>query len=285
MPLPKRCIFCQEKTKLTKEDFFPQWFRELYPASPESQKARLNAEVSWHELDKATGEVVTKIAPSKLARPGDLADQTLRIACAACNSGWMSRLQQAAKPHLLPYIEGKWTRPSPAARKVISSWATMFAMVVEFGDEPSAVVPPIERAVFRRDQRPPIGAHVWAGRLTGDLPYWFHRRALRATLDPNERSGLPNAQLTTITLGHLLLQVYLTTSDLSPFDPVERAVEQGISPLWPLNLKATWNSRLTIRDKEAARDFAYRHINDEVLRGLAVPYQRSSSGFFRGGVD
>lgn len=92
LPLPKRCIFCQSRTKLIREDFSPKWFRELYPAPPLNEAARLKAEVSWHERDTATGEIATVVAPSKLARPGDLADQTLRIACADCNSGWMSSL-------------------------------------------------------------------------------------------------------------------------------------------------------------------------------------------------
>jgi hypothetical protein len=275
MPLPKRCIFCQKKTKLTREDFFPQWFREIYPAPPESEKARLNAEISWHERDATTGEIITIVAPSKLARPGDLADQTLRIACASCNNGWMSQLQQAAKPHLIPYIQGKWEPPNQAFRNVISSWATMFAMVVEFGDEPSAVVPAIEREVFSRDLRPPIGAQVWAGRLAGDLPYWFHRRALCLTLDMNEKAGTPNAQLTTITLGHLLLQVYLTTSDLAAFDPIKRCVEHGLFPLWPSDHRAPGNRKLPIRDKEAARDFAYRHVVDDILHGVITPLQQT----------
>jgi hypothetical protein len=282
MALPKHCIFCQEKAKLTREDFFPQWFRQLYPAPPESQSARLNAEVSWHERDRATGEIVTRIAPSKLARPGDLADQTLKVVCATCNNGWMSRLQQDAKPHLSPCIQGNWSPPSQKARKVLSAWATMFAMVVEFGDEASAVVPPIERQVFMRDLQPPLGGWVAAGRLAGDLPYWFHRRALRLTLDPTEPAGLPNAQLTTIALGHLLLQVYLTTSDLGPFNPGQRCVEHGLSPLWPLDVEGPTNQELPIRDKEATREFAYRHVAEHVLTGLAAPYRRDSSGLIGG---
>lgn len=272
VPLPKHCIFCQDRVKLTREDFFPQWFRELYPAASESGKSRLNAEVSWHERDTDTGEIVTVIAPSKLARPGDLADQTLRIVCGPCNNGWMSRLQQAAKPHLIPYIHGRWAKPSRATRQVISSWATMFAMVVEFGDEPSAVVPSIEREVFRRDQRPPIAAYVWAGRLAGDLPYWFHRRSLRLTLNPSDIAGPPNAQITTIVLGHLLLQVYLTTSELTPFDPIDQCTKHGLFPLWPLSLKAAGGEQPPVRDKDAVRDFAYRHISVGVLRGLATPF-------------
>lgn len=274
VPLPKHCVFCQKKAKLTREDFFPKWFRDLYPASRESEKSRLNAEVSWHELDATTGKIVTVVAPSKLARPGDLADQTLRIACGDCNNGWMSRLQQAAKPHLLPYIQGRWTKPGRDARRLISSWATMFAMVVEFGDEPSAIVPPIEREIFMRDRRPPIGSYVWAGRLTGDLPYWFHRRALRLAGNPSEVVGPPNAQLTTIVLGHLLLQIYLTISDLEAFDPVYRCAESGLFPLWPLRQKPLGPDLPLVRDGAQVRDFAYRNLTPGVLRGLAVPFPR-----------
>jgi hypothetical protein len=282
MALPKRCIFCQEGAKLTREDFFPRWFREIYPASPESQKSRLNAQVSWHERDAKTGEIVTNIAPGKLARPGDLADQTLKVVCGPCNNGWMSRLQQEAKPCLIPYIKGRWVRPGRQARKIISLWATMFAMVVEFGDEPSAVVPPVEREVFMRDLKPPLGARVWAGRLAGDLPYWFHRRAMRLTLDPSEVAGLPNAQLTTIVLGHLLLQVYLTTSDLEPFNPVQRADELGLVPLWRFDPSPPRGRQLPVRDKESARELAYRHIDEGILPGLAAPYHRDSYGLLGG---
>lgn len=283
--LPKRCIFCQKKAKLTKEDFFPQWFRELYPAPEESRNARLNAEVCWYERDESTGELVVVVAPAKLARPGDLADQTLRVVCAACNNGWMSRLQQAAKPHLMSYIDGKWPPFSRLDRKIISSWATMFAMVVEFADEPRAVVPPIERQVFMRDLHPPMGANVLAGPLAGDLPYWFHQRTWRLTFDPNEVPDRPNARLTTVTLGHLLLQVYLTTSDLVAFDPVQRCVDHGLVPLWPMDLQVRGRRQLPIRDKEAARDFAYRQVSDAVIPGVLAPYKRHNSGLFGGGRD
>lgn len=285
MALPKRCIFCQARTKLTREDFLPQWFRELFPAPLGSEKLRLNAEVSWFEREASTGDLVMIVAPGKLARPGDLADQTLRIACAPCNNGWMSRLQQDAKPHLTPYILGGWSPFSQDARNVVSSWATMFSMVVEFGDEPSAVVPPVEREVFMRDLRPPIGAYVWAGRLCGDLPYWFHRRALRLTVDPRDRKREPNAQLTTIVLGQLLLQVYLTTSDLTAFDPIERAFEQGLCPLWPLEPGAPTGVDLPIRNGEAVRAFAYRQLDSTVRPGLASAYRRDGSGISRGGRD
>jgi hypothetical protein len=161
----------------------------------------------------------------------------------------------------------------------------MFAMVVEFADEQSAVVPPIERAVFRRDQQPTLGAHVWAGRLAGDMPYWFHRRGLRAAHSIFDPPGRPNAQITTIALGHLLLQVYLTTSDLKPFDPEQRALEQGLSPLWPLKLKGPGHHRATVRGETAARDFAYTHLTEDYIPGVTTRYRRSSSGFLGGATE
>lgn len=284
VPLPKRCIFCGAKEKLTKEDFFPEWFRKLYPATEEDRRSRLNAEVSWYETDPASGELVARKAKSRMARAGDLADQTLKVVCGPCNNGWMSRLQQSAKPFLLPYIKGKWPRPGRPARKVISSWATMFAMVVEFGDEESSVVPQIERQVFRRDQQPTLGAHVYMGRLAGDLPCWFHRRCVRVATSPLD-TGPPNAQLTTITLGHLMLQVYLTTSDLKPFDPRQRAIDESLTPLWPLKLEAPGHHRLLVRDAEQARAFAYRHVADEVYAAPFTPVKRRPSGLGGGGLD
>lgn len=280
--LPKRCIFCDVEGKLTREDFFPEWFRKLYPAPAGSRGARLNAEATRPEVDPATGRIVVNIVPTSLARPGDLADQTLRVVCAPCNNGWMSRLQEAARPILTPYILGKWPRPTRAGRAVMSSWAAMFAMVIEFGDEPSAIVPPIEREVFRYDRRPPIGAMVWAGRLAGDLPYWFHRRTLRVTDDSTEIMVVPNGALTTIVLGHLMLQVYLTTSDLEPIDPVERADRLGLTILWPLRETSPRHHRLPTRDADAIRDLAYAPLNAEMRLGVPMPYVRDLTGFGRG---
>lgn len=220
-----------------------------------------------------------------MARTGDLADQTLKVVCAPCNNGWMSRLQQSAKSYLLPYIQGKWPRPGRPARKAISSWATMFAMVVEFGDEESSVVSQIERQVFKRDLQPTLGAYVYMGRLAGDLPYWFHRRCVRLATGRFDAAGPPNAQLTTIVLGHLMLQVYLTTSDLIPFDPRQRAIDESLSPLWPLKLEAPGHHRLIVRDAGEARAFAYRHVAQEVYAAPFTPVKRDRFGLGGGGLD
>lgn len=228
--LPKACIFCGSHGKLTKEDFFPHWFRKLYPRPADAAKQRLNAQATWFERDRLGGHLVRKIGRSILARGGDLADQTLRVACARCNNGWMSALQERAKPHLLPYIRGEWEPLEPEARKVITSWATMFAMVTEFGDQQSAAIPRVERLVFSRDQEPLLDSYAWAGRLAGDLPYWFHQRPMRLAYGEHDVEGQVNAKFTTITLGRLLLQVYTTTSDLKVFDPQARAIEHGLVP-------------------------------------------------------
>ena len=269
VPLPKACIFCGVRAKLTREDFFPVWFRQLYPRPEDFATRRINAEGSWNEVDPQTGKLITKIAKSRMAGSGDLADQTLRVVCASCNNGWMSRLQEAARPHLLPYIQGSWPRLSPRTRERISSWAAMFAMVTEFANPQRVAIPAIERKVFSHDLRPPIGSYIWVGRLAGDLPYWFHQRALRMAEDSLD-VGPVTSQITTITLGHLLLQVYTSTSDLLAFDPKARAKEQGLVLIWPASAKPVRASDLPVRDAEQVRDLAYTHLTDAVLPGVAT---------------
>lgn len=277
IPLPKACIFCGQKGSLTREDFFPNWFREIFPRPAGFEKQRLGAQASWHEIDP-DGNVVLRVGASHLARPGDLADQTLRVVCSPCNNGWMSRLQQAAKPVLLPYVTGRWRYPETTARRLMASWATMFAMVTEFCDEQSSAIPALERLVFSRDQQPLIGSCVWAGRLSGDLPYWFHHRALRLAVDLQEITGPPNAQVTTITLGSLFLQVFTTTSDLSAFDPLARAEMHGLALVWPARRRPLKTTPLPLRTGEQARDLAYTHLSPYVFPGI-------STGLAKRGAD
>jgi hypothetical protein len=55
------------------------------------------------------------------------------IVCTDCNSSWLSRIQENAKPHLLPLLEGKTNIVIGAtAQKAIATWATMATITGEF---------------------------------------------------------------------------------------------------------------------------------------------------------
>lgn len=39
---------------------------------------------------------------------GDMLTDTIPCVCERCNSGWMSRLQTRAKPHIVPFLQATW---------------------------------------------------------------------------------------------------------------------------------------------------------------------------------
>jgi hypothetical protein len=55
----------------------------------------------------------TTTRPGPLHRKGDARSQKLKVVCKACNSGWMSELQDRTKPVLLPLL----TRQRKATRR------------------------------------------------------------------------------------------------------------------------------------------------------------------------
>lgn len=63
-----------------------------------------------------------------------LARERCRVACKGCNSGWMSGLDDWAKPILAPLIGGKPFVLTPHNRKILATWAAKTASTAEHGD-------------------------------------------------------------------------------------------------------------------------------------------------------
>src|SRR3954469_13275208 len=84
------CIFCGG-TPLSKEHFFAEWMHDYLPPKP-----------STHYV--AGSDLIGR--PGKMFRPGNVFERHLRVVCKACNSGWMSTLQNEAKPILIPLMQG-----------------------------------------------------------------------------------------------------------------------------------------------------------------------------------
>ena len=135
-----RCIFCGGGN-LSKEHIFPDWLQQYVPRTEARTDHRLN-----RGIEPAFGR--SDFEPGKLTNNGDLASRKLRVACEKCNNGWMSRLQMAAKPLLVPFIAGGWPPLSMEEARIIAAWATMFSMVFEWADPTTAVIPQQQRTKF-----------------------------------------------------------------------------------------------------------------------------------------
>jgi hypothetical protein len=98
----------------------------------------------------------------------------VKIVCADCNSGWMSRLETAARPIFEPLMPG--TRRvilQPSEQRTLAFWIVKTAMTLQLSHptrQPDAI-PGAHYSELYKEQRPPRLCQVWiAGCTHNDRP-------------------------------------------------------------------------------------------------------------------
>lgn len=190
-----RCIFCESAQKLSREHIYADWLKD-YIEKTESH--------TFHLTTFMGGAPVR----GKLYRPGDAHSQRLRVVCSSCNNGWMSRLQEKAKPLLVPLIKDEWPVLNKDTQATIASWIVMTTMVVEFANPETAAIPQKQRTHFMANQKTPPDWSIWIGRQDpeGQHPAYFNHFGRRLL------SGLPHhltahhIQMTTFTIGRFFFK-------------------------------------------------------------------------------
>jgi hypothetical protein len=167
---PGKCIFC-EGGGLSKEHIFAEWMRPYMEPTTATHHY-----VTGSEYRPETGKTEpVYVRKGKLHRTGDTRSQKLYKACIPCNTGWMSRLQERAKPLVLPIILGCWPKLSKVDAAVVAAWATMFTMVAESADPATQASSQVERKLLMVGGAPPKDWIVWAGNYEGrvrDTSFW-----------------------------------------------------------------------------------------------------------------
>lgn len=105
--MARRCIFCGN-APVTLEHVWPQWLLRRY---------------------RVTGLVRT--GPRPVAFSKRSMEIAARCVCKPCNNGWMSELENRARPWLEPMVDGAPTVLDSAAQFAVAAWATKTAMVFE----------------------------------------------------------------------------------------------------------------------------------------------------------
>lgn len=228
-----QCIYCGSYDQMTREHIWADWLKEYIPRDMERHSG-VSATVH-SDQSKSTAKVKR--------REGDFHVRKLKIACKPCNTGWMSRLQTKAKPHLVPMLIGKNISLYRAEQTMLAAWTTMFVMTADYLDGDMVSIMPEERAWFKDHQRPPADWRIWIGRYERPAT---KRRWIHAVLDIVEdepeflASGTPqlsHAQTATILLGKQLI-IHVMSSPAMP-----RTVKQwnllpaaapAMKQIWPI---------------------------------------------------
>ncbi|HEX2095801.1 MAG TPA: hypothetical protein VHF50_00345 [Solirubrobacterales bacterium] len=167
------CIFCGD-TANSREHLLPRWLEKLFPADEPA--------VAFRQVGGVKRSWETK----------RFSETTKRV-CSGCNHGWLSQLEEVAKPILAPAI----TRSHNCAfdlraQWIAAQWAAKTCYVFQ-SQGPEGLVPQMHPALLRMNGRPApsvtvfIGAHYRALRDPANC-FYMQRSLSLATGQGNDKT-------------------------------------------------------------------------------------------------
>lgn len=237
----RRCVFCDSDKDLEREHVWPEWLQRM-DWVPER--------VRQHHVTERDDE---QLADRRWESPPF--SVRVRRVCHDCNHGWMSDLEQAAKPLLVPMIEGRGRALHRDGQRTVATWAVKTAMMFEFTHTEILVVPQEHHHHVARHREPPPQSIVSlaaydAGRF--DAYYRQHPLRVAGTGAGAVDAEGHNGYVATLGISHLVLQVFGHTV------PVELAVERAdwiagsVYDVWPYGDSLTWMPRPALTAKGLA---------------------------------
>lgn len=143
----RACIFCGEPAD-SDEHLLPAWLQRVLPSDePLLHYRQIGSDESErHEWMKR---------PFREKAGG---------VCDICNTGWMSRLESAAKPILTPAIRrtGMPLLLTASEQRIAAAWAVKTVLVFQ-GSHGGSIAPPLHAYHLCDRQEPPEQVVVWVG--------------------------------------------------------------------------------------------------------------------------
>ena len=250
----KYCIFCGD-TPTTREHIWADWLAQYIPKTMPNYVAAqtfLNADRTIEKTEKLWG--------------GDPRGRRLQIVCRSCNNHWMSELQKAVKPILIPLIAGKSISLTPPRQATLAAWRAMTTICAEYFYPKNAAVSVIDRRWLFRTHTAPNSFRIWIGDFERKewKPYWGHS-TLR--ISPTEHEGTQgwaihpdgtprsNTQTTMFVIGRLYVMVYSCPfPEILNSQTIVRQVDSRLTQIWPPRYSIVlWPPTDTLNDREADR--------------------------------
>jgi hypothetical protein len=199
-----KCIFCGSNG-LTKQHVWPNWLKNVIPISSVSRTQSLTRFYG--------NEKNILIHPDSSYKQGGLWSQKIRNVCAKCNNGWMSRLEEDAKPIISSLINNEEFTLDEGSQRIISTWVAVVSIMAEFTDMHSLSIPEDHRQFIMDNNKTPDGWSIWIGRCKDSS--WKERYSHNGfAIVPKELiKCVPNGntQISAFTIGELFIYIFSTT--------------------------------------------------------------------------
>lgn len=242
------CVFCGGGP-LTKEHLWPEWLRK-------------RGVLSKHPVQHIQGQE-PPAEPWERSWSAPDATQGAEIVCKDCNTGWMSKLETASIPCLLPLMTGD-RRPtlSVEEQSTIALWATKMAMVWQAIHPYVSGISDEDYAHVFKWRSPPPGWRIWIAAYGGSAwsTYCFeHPLRLRPAevhkADPSPiRAEDVNGHLSTFGVRAFVFQVFgAQLADVRrPAGLHEARFSTYLRSVWPAEGFVNWPPDATLTDSTFA---------------------------------
>ena len=245
----RTCLFCSNRAN-SLEDAWPLWITNQFKTN---EAAEFQAERRGVALK-----------PWRVYQPR----LTLRCVCQPCNNGWMSKLENQAKPFLQPLLTGNRCLLDIAGQSTVALWSVKTAMVLEGQDalEQRLYMQP-EREQLRKWSALPWRTWVWLA-ASADPTYFMSakNRHMEAGNDGNI-SGVS----ITMMFAHVVLQVLTirVPNDVGPSTRITMDIRKGRWPeatvqIWPTQSRAVWPPPMGLNGESGLNLFAERFSTTSV---------------------
>jgi hypothetical protein len=227
------CIFCgkHSSNKHHKEDVLPKWIAREFPGN-------------WRTVFGHSGRT--------FAKRGEIGIVS-RKPCTECNNGWMSRLESAAKPILIPLMKGIATDLTPDQQKVISAWLLKTCIMVEVYDATNPdYFEARDRKALKESLAIPEQTSIFLARYVGAHEIRIHEMPVDLAFGPLENAAWSYGYSATLAIKQLAFQIF---SFRAPENLRLSAIEipqlwsEATIQAWPIGGNVRWPPNLAMDDK------------------------------------
>lgn len=225
---PGRCIFCGGYG-LTREHVLPDWLRAIFPRVPTDTH-------TFGTFDWTAHRGAGALAPTRQQKQGHVVSRKVRVVCKACNTDWLSQIEETIKPLIKDLVCGYSRVLTVLDQRRLAAWIAKTTMTAEFIRPDQVAITQAEREQFRLSGEPGQHWQIWIAFYTGikQMSGGIFHHGAGLYLPPRPiRIGVKNTQFTVIGLGRMLAVDLSTEEDRLAFTLYPQA-EVALKRLWPL---------------------------------------------------
>jgi hypothetical protein len=161
-----------------------------------------------------------------------LAFLKIKAVCKNCNNKWMSRIEESAKKHLQPMMQGDTVQLDPAAQVELAVWACLKVMAWESVAE-GVVTHAEDRELMWKHQQPPGYSVVVLGRVPNSNHSEFSLQQVFIRAQRSPGAQLDNISVTAITLGDFVSWVILNPTAAQGINFKPTPIDKDLITIFP----------------------------------------------------